>query len=464
MMIACVDEVLTWMRLIVQLENGVSVATPAPIATVLYMNAHIKAFTACLEEALTSETILQQYALSGSKFETLRALWRGTTPEGFSGQTCKYLQMVCFPRNCGMADLEGNFTCPGRFTVACTRATMCLSIHLTEQAEKQQRNQNKGGGLFWNKLFDYAASHRITNRVRTIPIMHAGLKSALHHERLRVITAAPEVTTADECPTDIMNGLAALLSQNPTEEQRQSGAENLILSLWGQKDTSKWSYWDAAFFENRNLTKDPSWMYGTIAAPMVWLKSGSSCQICLYYSFPFRWELQEEALTWLQDCARQLFSEVWEKASAKFKLRPHKRELIRTTSGAETDLKHCHSLRYELVGKDGRDRAFMYIGGGDYGPPHSVGVVHKGLTFERGAKLLAKWAQRSGREIPEDCIIPDPNRLHIRQDYMQTRVSSFCQVLTEATKNLSKDASGPSSSTLLGGIAAMEAIAIEDAQ
>jgi hypothetical protein len=266
-----------------------------------------------------------------------------------------------------------------------------------------------------------------------------------------------------------MNGLEALLSQNPPEEHRQAHADKLALSLWAQKDPAKWSYWDPVFFENRNLTKDPSWPYGTIAAPMVWLKSGSSCQICLYYSFPFRQELQAEALMWLQDCARQLFSEVWEHASAKFKLRPHKRELIRTMSGAETDLKHCHSLRYELVGKDAsaKDKAFMYIGGGDYGPPHSVGVVHKGLTFQRGAKLLAKWAQRSGHQIPADCIIPDPNRLHIRKDHLESRVILFCDVLREATENASKDASGPSSSTLLvGGIAAMDSMigsaAIED--
>ena len=471
MMLSCVHEVLSWMgpvsrslpgdqlqvALFPLMEEPCSQEASlsreaAPLASVLYMNRHIKAFTACLEEALRNEAVRRQYDLQGD-FKQLRRLWRGTTPEGFSGQTCTHLQVVCFPRYCGMADLEGNFACPGRFTVACTRATTCLSIHLPELARTfHKNNKSAAPTFFWNKLIQHCEQQDV-NATTTVKMPAAQTNDKLSQVLCRVtvvrLTKAPpqELRHADEGPTDIVSGLEEFM-RCPLEPQKGFSAQKLTASS-PRQDPKQWSKWHAGFLEHCSRNHAPTWPYGCIPAPFVWLKSGSTCQICLYYSFPFVDEnLRTEALKWLQVFARQLFSEAWDTATTEFKIRAHKREVIRTVTGAEMELKHCHEMREELVGRDpntrGKDSAFMYIGGGDYGPPYSVGVVHKGLTFQRGAKLLAIWAQRSGKETPPACIIPDPNRLHLRKDHLKSRVEMFVAALSEATVQL-QDTSGPSS-------------------
>ena len=93
-----------------------------------YSNDCIKAFQKLKNAVLSSAIILSHFRLSSNyPFATL---WKVATPESCSGMTSWFVGGAIIPRSSAGADVDGNYTDPGRFSVAFSRMRKYMSLHV----------------------------------------------------------------------------------------------------------------------------------------------------------------------------------------------------------------------------------------------------------------------------------------------------------------------------------------------
>jgi hypothetical protein len=93
-------------------HEPVSVPKPGDIVveTILYLNAARRTFLELVQAALLDSAILAEFRISAPN---PGAYWHVKTPEGCSGDTAWWQQLLIIPRVAGGADVAGNMKSPG---------------------------------------------------------------------------------------------------------------------------------------------------------------------------------------------------------------------------------------------------------------------------------------------------------------------------------------------------------------
>jgi hypothetical protein len=104
--------------------GGRLVSVPKPgdivVETILYLNAARRTFLELMQAALSDSAILAEFRISDPN---PGAYWHVKTPEGCSGDTAWWQQLLIIPRVAGGADVAGNMKSPGRRVVGQSHGT-----------------------------------------------------------------------------------------------------------------------------------------------------------------------------------------------------------------------------------------------------------------------------------------------------------------------------------------------------
>jgi len=103
------------------------------VATIMYYNDVLIPFTEYKRGLLADRSILQAYSLPLER--DYSAHWLTFTTDTVAGEDAFLSQLVVLPRIIGSADTRGNLKCPGRRTVAYSRARVYNSTHMVVECQ-----------------------------------------------------------------------------------------------------------------------------------------------------------------------------------------------------------------------------------------------------------------------------------------------------------------------------------------
>ena len=399
------------------------------VATIMYYNDVLYPFNEYKRGLLADRSILQAYSLPLERDYSTH--WLTFTTDTVAGENVFLSQFVVLPRIIGSADTRGNLKCPGRRTVAYSRAIVDNTTHmvieclnddaLTDAWTKHHTLLLKENNKYDVQRITSLATPGTDNDSGVYPMVSKRWLGALC---LRGWTELVNFTGQLQTKTAQLRGERFSGRKPPTVFESLSLAESITRIV-------RERYASSNSFAGRPTAPRPApvlvhpsatswvdisrnmdfiralaalWSFkARVLAPISYVFSSTTVTIAVLVldknvsEKPY--DEADEQVQQYVDMSRAVGCAMWSLWDAQHSARdsvfaglvPHKVFSI----GNET-LRHCRSSRQAFVFArgDNRDETIMYnyIGGGvSYQPKHTFSLVYKSLPREQARRLCALW-------------------------------------------------------------------------
>ena len=429
-------------------HEPVSVPKPGDIVveTILYLNAARRTFLELVQAALLDSAILEEFRISAP---SPGAYWHVKTPEGCSGDTAWWQQLLIIPRVAGGADVAGNMKSPGRRVVGQSRGTFGNTNYFA--AECFEAKGERAPMLAWKSQCLLLASDSCPySRAEVSKWVSGDLDSpndmvsfpGTKAERMRVLemlcrqvpleAAVKQSLQAgdDGRGNALPDAISALLCRLAEEASGGQPKDSLPMSCRHLGDTSddipgttptpQWACpQDARRALGLNVEPDAlsALKMQMVPWPTISIKNGfvHICILVLDASVLPHGGPPQQIVERVIHAGRLLALLLWYRLpddlkGARAMLVPHKLKRV-TVNNQSITLRQCWSERQALVLVPETSLVaasailYTYIGGGvDHQPPNTYPLVFRSMPFSVGASLAAQAAEVMGIDIEMSMI------------------------------------------------------------